>query len=98
MIDFFRQRFKITLFFCFNSLLPGSDIGTDLITGIILYNSGNIYWAAMTFFFMWNPFIFQFLLMTFKYFNYVWCSAVTCGAETFYARKELRRLFFLFQL
>ena len=96
MIDFFRQRFKITLFFCFNSLLPGSDIGTDLITGIILYNSGNIYWAAMTFFFMWNPFIFQFLLMTFKYFNYVWCSAVACGAETFYTRKELRRLFFLF--
>ena len=30
MMDYLKERLKIGLFFFFNSVLPGSDVGTDM--------------------------------------------------------------------
>ena len=30
MLDYLKERLKIGLFFFFNSVLPGSDVGTDM--------------------------------------------------------------------
>ena len=83
---------KIGLFVVFNSLLPGSDVGTDFITCIDLFNQGHRLWACMTLFFMWNPFIVHSIFMAFKF-----CNHKIKGGP-FDAKKELRELIFLFPL
>ena len=87
MMDYLKERLKIGLFFFFNSVLPGSDVGTDMVTCIFLYNSGDIFWASMTFFFMWNPFFFMLLLATAKFVNHMWN-----GQGVFRARTEVLQL------
>ena len=87
MMDYLKERLKIGLFFFFNSVLPGSDVGTDMVTCIFLYNSGDIFWASMTFFFMWNPFFFMLLLATAKFVNHMWN-----GQGAFRARTEVLQL------
>ena len=86
-MDYLKERLKIGLFFFFNSVLPGSDVGTDMVTCIFLYNSGDIFWASMTFFFMWNPFFFMLLLATAKLVNHMWN-----GQGAFRARTEVLQI------
>ena len=87
--SFFKEFVKLGVFFFFNSLLPGSDVGTDLYTCIDLYRTGHILWASATFFFMWNPFIVQFLFMMAR----LWHKS-----SEFEAKEELRKLMFFFPL
>ena len=85
--SFFKNYFKISFFFFFNSLIPGSDVGTDLYTCIDLYNNGQILWASMSFYFMWNPFIIKCLFMLAR----LWYTR-----EEFVWKKELMHtMFFL---
>ena len=48
---------KIFTFWVVNSLLPGSDMGSDLFTCIDLYRSQHYRWAAITLLLMFNPLI-----------------------------------------
>ena len=48
---------KIFTFWVFNSLLPGSDVGSDLFTFIDLYRNQHYRWAAITLLLTFNPFI-----------------------------------------
>ena len=80
---------KIGLFVVFNSLLPGSDVGTDFITCIDLFHQGHKLWACMTLFFMWNPFIVHSIFVVFKFCKH---------NSRFDAKKELKELIFLFPL
>ena len=74
----------VSLFFVFNSLLPGTDVGTDLYTYYDLYSSGQYYWASSTFYLMWNPVIVQFLFMMAR----LWKNP-----SKFETRKEMMKLF-----
>ena len=44
------------LFCALNSVLPFTDVGTDLLTSIGLASDGHYKWAFLTFIVMWNPF------------------------------------------
>ena len=48
---------KIFIFWVFNSLLPGSDVGSDLVTFLDLYRSGHYNWATVTLLLTFNPFL-----------------------------------------
>ena len=48
---------KIFIFWVFNSLLPGSDVGSDLFTFVDLYRNHHYKWAAITLLLTFNPFI-----------------------------------------
>ena len=81
---------QISLFFLFNSLLPGSDVGTDLATSWDLYKSGHKLWALCTFLLMWNPFIVHLLSTVFKLSRRAW------NKEELEVKKELKRLMSFF--
>ena len=48
---------KIFIFWVFNSLLPGSDVGSDLFTFFDLYRNKHYKWAAVTLLLTFNPFL-----------------------------------------
>ena len=54
---------KVCQFLVFNSILPLSDVGTDVATFVDLLVSGHFLWATLTFFFMWTPFIIHALVV-----------------------------------
>ena len=47
---------KVGLFWLFNTILPFTDVGTDLFTFLDLLRDGHVMWATLTFAVMWNPF------------------------------------------
>ena len=47
---------KVGLFWLFNTILPFTDVGTDLFTFLDLLRDGHVMWAILTFAVMWNPF------------------------------------------
>ena len=62
---------QVILFAVFNSILPFTDMFTDLLTSFGLYEDGHVRWATLTFVVMWNPFfihlaVFLFDLITYK--------------------------------
>ena len=93
MISVLMEFSKVGLFVVFNSLLPGSDVGTDFITCIDLFHQGHHLLACMTLFFMWNPFIVHSIFMAFKF-----CNHKNHKNSPFDAKKELKELIFLFPL
>ena len=57
--------FAILKFLLFNSVLSITDVLTDLFTFFDLLED-NPRWACLTFFWMWNPFLFHTLFFLFK--------------------------------
>ena len=49
--------YKLASFVFFNSLFPLGDVGTDAYTAYDLYQDGHDYWASLTFYLVWNPFV-----------------------------------------
>ena len=47
---------QVGLFWLFNTLVPFTDVGTDLFTFLDLLRDGHVMWAILTFSVMWNPF------------------------------------------
>ena len=81
---------QISLFFLFNTILPGSDVGTDLFTSWDLYKSGHKLWAVCTFLLMWNPFIAHLLSTVFKLSRRAW------NKEELEVKMELKHLMSFF--
>ena len=63
---------KIAQFAFFNSILPITDVATDGVTFYDLLENGHDNWAAVTFYFMWNPFILHLLAFIKKLFQSCW--------------------------
>ena len=89
VIGFFKDHYKIGLFFLFNSILPFSDVITDSLTSFNHHKSGHVLWARMTFFLMWNPFLAHLLAFLFTLFKSTWSKN-----EEFDPIHELKRLVF----
>ena len=56
---------KVGLFWLFNTIVPFTDVGTDLFTFFDLLRDGHIMWAILTFAVMWNPFFIHLGVFTF---------------------------------
>ena len=79
---------SLGLYVVFNSILPFTDVATDGITFFDLIENGHTHWAAVTFYFMWNPFILH-LLTFIKNIIKVWWK----GDENFDWQAELKEVF-----
>ena len=78
---------KIFTFWVFNSLLPGSDVGSDLFTFIDLYRSGHYRWATITLLLTFNPFIIHTSLFCFDFIR------AKCSRNPFDASVKAKELF-----
>ena len=88
---FLKDHIQISLFLCFNSILPLTDVFTDSLTSYDLHESGHRLWSTMTFVLMWNPFIVHLLAFLFKF------SRSKCnGRKHFETAEELKELLFFF--
>ena len=83
---FLKDHIKISLFLCFNSILPLTDVFTDSLTSFELYDNGHVLWSTMTFVLMWNPFIVHLLAFLFKFSR--------SSRQQFDAIEELKHLVF----
>ena len=49
--------YKLASYVFVNSLFPLGDVGLDTYTAYDLYQDGHDYWASLTFYLVWNPFV-----------------------------------------
>ena len=49
--------YKLASYVFVNSLFPLGDVGTDAYTAYDLYQGGHDYWASLTVYLVWNPFV-----------------------------------------
>ena len=52
-------------FFAFHSVLPTSDVGTDLYTVWDLFHNGHVYWASVSLFWVFFPFLVRLVMVLF---------------------------------
>ena len=75
--------YKLAKYVFVNSLFPLGDVGTDAYTAYDFYQDGHDYWASLTIYLVWNPFVVHLL-------RFLW-DALQAWRNT----ETLRRLAFI---
>jgi len=64
---------EVSLFLIFNTILPLSDIGTDLYTSIDLFLNEQVNWSLLTIVWMCMPFLMKCIIFFYDIIS-IWCS------------------------